>query len=48
MKKKFPPALSILIAMVIGILVGYMIFKSFPDKKTAAEIAGYVSIGRGL
>ena len=44
MKKKFPPALSILIAMVIGILVGYMIFKSFPDKKTAAEIAGYVSI----
>src|ERR1700712_2902079 len=44
MKKKFPPALSILIAMVIGILVGYMIFSSFPDKKTAAEIAGYVSI----
>ncbi|MEJ8846519.1 dicarboxylate/amino acid:cation symporter [Variovorax rhizosphaerae] len=44
MKKKFPPAITILIAMVVGILVGYMIFKSFPDKKTATEIAGYISI----
>ncbi|MDQ7973065.1 MAG: dicarboxylate/amino acid:cation symporter [Rhodocyclaceae bacterium] len=34
----------ILIAMVIGILIGWMIFASFPDKKTASEIAGYISI----
>jgi Na+/H+-dicarboxylate symporter len=44
MKKKIPPAVSILVAMVIGIIVGYMIFTSFPDKKSATEIAGYVSI----
>ena len=30
--------------MVIGIVVGYMIFISFPDQKTATEIAGYISI----
>jgi Na+/H+-dicarboxylate symporter len=44
MKKKFPPAVSILIGMVLGIIFGYMIFQNFPDKKTAAEIAGYVSL----
>jgi Na+/H+-dicarboxylate symporter len=44
-KKKFPPAISILVAMVIGIIVGYMIFVGYPDKKTAAAIAGYISIG---
>jgi len=44
MKKKYPQAAVILVAMVIGIIVGYMIFKSFPDKKTAAELAGYISI----
>jgi Na+/H+-dicarboxylate symporter len=44
MKKKIPPAVSILVAMVIGIILGYMIFTSFPDKKSATEIAGYVSI----
>jgi Na+/H+-dicarboxylate symporter len=44
MKKKFPPAISILIAMVLGIIIGYMIFKGFPDKKSAAQIAGYISI----
>src|ERR1700704_5028607 len=43
-KKRLPAAAWILIAMVIGIIVGYMIFVSFPDKKTAASIAGYVSI----
>ncbi|MDN4588976.1 dicarboxylate/amino acid:cation symporter [Xenophilus aerolatus] len=42
--KKLPMAAWILIAMVIGILVGWMIFASFPDKKTASEIAGYISI----
>jgi Na+/H+-dicarboxylate symporter len=44
MKKKLPPAVWILIAMVIGIVLGYMVFTSFPDKKSAAEIAGYISI----
>lgn len=36
MKRKFPPAASILIAMVLGIIIGYMIFSQFPDKKAAA------------
>jgi len=44
MKKKLPPAASILIAMVLGIIIGYMIFVEFPDKKVAAQIAGYISI----
>ena len=44
MKKKLPPAAWILIAMVLGIIVGDMIFMNFPDKKAAATIAGYVSI----
>jgi len=44
MKLKYPPAATILIAMVIGIIVGYMIFVQFPDKKTATQIAGYISI----
>jgi len=44
MKKKLPMAAWILIAMVLGIVVGYMIFSSFPDKKAAKEIADYVSI----
>jgi Na+/H+-dicarboxylate symporter len=44
MKKRLPPAAWILIAMVLGIVIGYMIFISYPDKKTATEIAGYISI----
>ena len=44
MKKKMPAAVLILIALVIGIAVGYAIFVSYPDKKTAAQIAGYISI----
>ena len=44
MKRKLPPAAWILIAMVLGIIVGDMIFMNFPDKKAAATIAGYVSI----
>jgi Na+/H+-dicarboxylate symporter len=44
MKKKLPPAAWILIAMILGIIVGDMIFQNFPDKKAAATIAGYVSI----
>jgi Na+/H+-dicarboxylate symporter len=39
-----PAAGLILAALVLGIVVGYMIFVSYPDKKTAAQIAGYVSI----
>ena len=44
MKKKMPAAFTILIAMVMGIVLGYMVFASFPDKKAASEIAGYISI----
>ena len=44
MKRKLPPAATILIGMVFGIILGYMIFTSFPDKKTATQIAGYISI----
>src|SRR3981081_149824 len=44
MKRRLPQAAWILIAMVAGVIVGYMIFVSYPDKKTAAQIAGYVSI----
>ena len=35
MKRKLPPAAWILISMVLGILIGYMIFTNFPDKKVA-------------
>jgi Na+/H+-dicarboxylate symporter len=44
MIRKIPQAGWILIGMVLGIVAGYMIFVSYPDKKTAAEIAGYVSL----
>jgi Na+/H+-dicarboxylate symporter len=43
-KKKFPQAVVILIAMVVGVVLGYMVFLNFPDKKSAAQIAGYISI----
>jgi len=42
--KRIPPAAYIFIAMILGIIVGYMIFTSYPDKKTATQIAGYISI----
>src|SRR5215468_5308932 len=44
MKRKLPAATSILIGMVLGIIIGWAIFLNFPDKKTAAQIAGYVSL----
>src|SRR3954463_16294282 len=44
MKRKLPAAAGILIALVLGIIVGYMIFVSYPDKKSATQIAGYISI----
>lgn len=34
----------ILIAMVLGIVVGYACHEAFPDAKTAAGIAGYISL----
>ncbi len=43
-RRSLPPAGWILVAMVLGIVVGYMIFVSYPDKKTATQVAGYVSI----
>ena len=43
-EKRLPPAAWILIAMVIGIILGYMVFSNFPDRKAAAQIAGYISI----
>jgi len=48
MKKRLPAAVGILVAMVLGIVVGYMIFNQFPDKKSAAQIAGYISIGSDI
>src|SRR5947207_15521740 len=44
MKRNMPAAIIIFIAMVLGIIVGYMIFIGFPDKKVASQIAGYISI----
>src|ERR1044071_4662664 len=44
MKKKVPAAVWILVALVLGIIVGYMVYVSYPDKKTATQIAGYISI----
>ena len=44
MKKRVPQAVWILGGMVVGIILGYMVFTSFPDKKAATEIAGYISI----
>jgi Na+/H+-dicarboxylate symporter len=43
-RNRMPPAAWILAAMVLGILIGYAIFVGFPDKKSATQIAGYVSI----
>ncbi len=43
-QRRLPPAAWIMIAMVLGILVGYMVFTNFPDKKVAGAIAGYISI----
>lgn len=43
-KKESSPALWILGAMVLGIVVGYFIFVTYPEKRAAAEISGYISI----
>ena len=44
MKNRLPAAAGILIAMLLGILIGYMIFLNFPDKAVATRVAGYISI----
>ena len=44
MQKKNAAAVWILVAMVAGIVIGYMIYTSFPDKKATTEIAGYISL----
>ncbi|MFF5864384.1 dicarboxylate/amino acid:cation symporter [Pseudomonas sp. NPDC012596] len=44
MKYRLPLAGWILLAMLLGVLIGYSIFLNAPDKTTATEIAGYVSI----
>jgi len=44
MQKKRPITLYILIAMLLGIAVGYACNTIFPDKKIAATIAGYISL----
>jgi len=44
MKKKLPAAAWILIAMVVGITLGYMIFTNSPNPKAAKEIADYIQI----
>ena len=47
-KKKVPIAVWILAAMVLGIIFGYMIYVGYPDKRTDAEIAGYISLGSDI
>lgn len=42
--RKLPTAIWILIAMVIGIVLGHMVHASFPDPKVASQIAGYISL----
>lgn len=44
MKRKLPAAVWILIAMSLGIVIGYMVFINFPDKESATKVAGYISI----
>jgi len=42
--RKLPTAVWILIAMVIGIVLGHMVHASFPDPKVASQIASYISL----
>ena len=42
MKKKRPITTYIVIAMILGVIVGYSCNKAFPDPGTAKEIAGYI------
>ncbi len=42
------PAVAIFVGMGLGIVLGYMVFVSFPDRKTAAEIASYISLASDI
>jgi Na+/H+-dicarboxylate symporter len=44
MKKQRPLTIYILIAMVLGILVGYACHETFPDQKITNDIASHISI----
>ncbi|NWB99630.1 dicarboxylate/amino acid:cation symporter [Pseudomonas gingeri] len=44
MRGRLPASVWILIAMLVGILIGYVIFLNVPDKAEASKIAGYISI----
>jgi Na+/H+-dicarboxylate symporter len=44
MNHRVRPAAWILAAMVLGIVIGYIIFTSVPDRQHVVQIAGYVSI----
>ena len=43
-EKASSPTVWIFGAMILCVILGYMVFTSFPDKKVAAEIADYVAI----
>ncbi len=43
-RKKRPFTTYIIIGMVLGIVVGWACHAAFPDPKTAASIAGYISL----
>ncbi|MBB5391598.1 MULTISPECIES: dicarboxylate/amino acid:cation symporter [unclassified Herbaspirillum] len=47
MKKRIPPAVYIFVAMLLGILVGYLIFTHY-GKAEAKELAGYISIASDM
>ncbi|QYX54096.1 dicarboxylate/amino acid:cation symporter [Pseudomonas sp. S07E 245] len=44
MKFKLPLAGWILLAMFLGVVIGYVIFLTSPDKAAAAQTAGYISV----
>ncbi|WP_317203196.1 dicarboxylate/amino acid:cation symporter [Janthinobacterium sp.] len=44
MKKTRPLTVYILVAMVLGILVGYLCHETFPEKALSADIASHMSI----
>lgn len=47
MKKRIPPAAYIFAAMLLGILVGYLIFSHY-DKAEAKQLADYISIASDM
>jgi Na+/H+-dicarboxylate symporter len=47
LKKRIPPAAYIFVAMLLGILAGYLVFTHY-DKAEAKELAGYISIASDM